>query len=612
MQFTTLIGISFFLVFCGACNDYPPTTKFAAFGDIFTVTFDTCNGCCGAGAQWIWNATIMFNETYGKVLPWDNSQGRFWVTFAPENTTIGNNQYRLSYEYDCDPVDPCLSCACLQQDILLQLRIANFSLERTEARLQIGKNVELLSSSGLEDNNVTVQFVYYDSLQLYQEGVESTRNATCEPNMIEPKYVGDWKIIRSSSPPYDCRLVILNATAEDSGFYEAVGLLPNGDGGYEYASSNIVMLEFVEELTLEPSKYTSEITILVISLVATFVGIIILLFAFAFFLRRRRNDGRRYQQLPREQYARTGRPVHQPDIAAGGYGGVQEGRGGEGEVIGGGRRRGDTGVPEPPQPGFVSPNLSVSVSTDRQTPASLPPSIMCGRADRPSGEREGTITPLIRSTSGEYIEEDTTATIFSGSPSSDITVVPTGRGRAIPSPRHTDTPVTDPVTLPPLSEVGRPGLGGAFDDTLRADLQVSLVSDGSDISSMSMFSEPKRESPDSQGSSKDGSDDRASIATGQGSPDVSGGVLIPRPRGPGSVTSVATGVPTPSPRDPGLTAFTGSSPAISPATGVPSETSSLHNGNHGSNGSTSPVESESTAALASSLNEEHSTNDGKS
>ena len=54
-------------------------------------------------------------------------------------------------------------------------------------------------------------------------------------------------------------------------------------------------------------------------------------------------------------------------------------------MVGEGRRRGDTGVPEPPQPGFVSPNLSVSVSTDRQTPASLPPSIMCGRADRPSG-----------------------------------------------------------------------------------------------------------------------------------------------------------------------------------------------------------------------------------
>ena len=75
----SLFLVSLFLVLCGAC-DYKPTTKFAAFGDVFTVTFDTCNGCCGSGEQWITNATIKLNETQEKILPWDSSQGRFWVS----------------------------------------------------------------------------------------------------------------------------------------------------------------------------------------------------------------------------------------------------------------------------------------------------------------------------------------------------------------------------------------------------------------------------------------------------------------------------------------------------------------------------------------------------
>ena len=180
----------------------------------------------------------------------------------------------------------------------------DFSLELMEAQPRLGENIELLSSSGLVTNNVTVQFLYYNNLKLYQEGVGNTKVATCEPDMIEPKYVGKWKIIRSNSPPYDCRLVILNVSAEDSGFYEAVGLLPNGDGdgGYELASSNLVVLQLVEELTLDPSKYISKITILIISMVVTFFGIVIVVGLLVFALivkRRRRRNGHNYRQLPR-------------------------------------------------------------------------------------------------------------------------------------------------------------------------------------------------------------------------------------------------------------------------------------------------------------------------
>ena len=164
----------------------------------------------------------------------------------------------------------------------------------------VGDDVELRSSSGLSTNNITVRFEY--SL-IYNEDVEKIKIATCEPNMTEPKFVGKWMIFRSNVTPFDCRLVILNATIADSGYYESVGLLPNGDGNgeYQYASSNIVeLIVRVGESTLVPvALETSNISIFIAAMIATFIGIMIAVLVIVVLIVRwkKRQNRRPYNRL---------------------------------------------------------------------------------------------------------------------------------------------------------------------------------------------------------------------------------------------------------------------------------------------------------------------------
>ena len=201
----------------------------------------------------------------------------------------------------------------------------------------VGDDVELRSSSGLSTNNITVRFEY--SL-IYKQDVGRIKVATCEPNITEPKFVENWMILRSNITPFDCRLVILNATIEDSGYYESVGLLPNGDE-YQYASSNIVeLIVRVGESTLVPvALESSNISIFIAAMIVTFIGIMIAVLVIVVLIVRwrQRENRRQYNRLQgmvivslnvygrrnkcilpcltnilEPQNAGTGRPVNQP------------------------------------------------------------------------------------------------------------------------------------------------------------------------------------------------------------------------------------------------------------------------------------------------------------
>ena len=158
----------------------------------------------------------------------------------------------------------------------------------------VGENIEFLSSSGLSTNNVKVNF--YFSLA---ENLAKKKSAPCEPNMRKPKHFGNWKVFRSNTTN-DCCLVVENATLNDSGYYEAVGVLPgrDGNGKHIFASSNFVVLRVEAESSLVPEKDKSKIYIFIGAIIGTLVLIVIVLFVIVFIVYRHRPDRYRPGYVP--------------------------------------------------------------------------------------------------------------------------------------------------------------------------------------------------------------------------------------------------------------------------------------------------------------------------
>ncbi len=104
------------------------------------------------------------------------------------------------------------------------------------------------------------------------------RLATCDLNQTTATHIEGWTIYREPYPPYDCVLLVTNATTADAGKYQCIGLLPtNTSGQYLSAASNVVVsvwplisAEATEDPTLTSNQYF-ELGILTTSLVMVLV-----------------------------------------------------------------------------------------------------------------------------------------------------------------------------------------------------------------------------------------------------------------------------------------------------------------------------------------------------
>lgn len=407
-----IVGVSVLFAFCEGC-DYEDKmcTQFAALGDDFTVYFERLNGCCSHEKQIITGATIqVVNNSTKMDVPFNSTT--FWAPFTNENTTNGSHWYILAYTYRCNHRSRaiCSKCSCVQENILLHLRIAAFNLTKDIAQPMEGENVEMLSTSGLTTNNVEVKFTFSPI------GKENIKVAECPPIMRKPhKVKPNWVITRLDN---NCQLLVMDVTSADDGSYEAVGLLPSGDvgGKYVYAYSNSVQMRVGSETTLGPASIESKSSILgyAVALAVTLVCIVVAVVAIFFLVRRYPCIGPLPVPpvpapppdiQPRPRYGSTDpRQPQPPPVAGDGNANTNP------PICAGALGNASSGSPGTGVPGYVPPN-------PRGTPRCLSP--------------QPPVSGVAASAGGRVRSEEER---FADSPASDGTVVPFGERTPLFSP----------------------------------------------------------------------------------------------------------------------------------------------------------------------------------